>query len=223
MREFGLGGGLAGYTGELGANPLSNAGYDMGLFFRANLNQRMSLRLSVDYGHVKGKKPKNFKSLPDAEGLYDFDFENNFLDFEILMDINFFPYPFQIDIWRSSDITPFYFAGVGILAHKPVADSSEKTDNTGFMATPTIPFGVGVRYLLGKHLGLQFQFKAMKLFTDDFDTKRLNNPLNFQNQGTHTQDWLFSSTLMLTYSMGEALWDCNCPKEERRARRRARR
>lgn len=219
LYEFGFGGGMSGYTGEVSNNPFSSPGYIVGAFYRSNLNSRFSVRLGMDYGKVGGHTDDVPETFPGAQGICDFNFSTQFVSTEVLLEVNFFPYPFQKKVMNSSNITPFIFLGGGMTTYT-VLEGLDPEALGKQSPTMIIPFGVGGRWLLGEHWGVQLQFKAGKLFTDRFDSKDLDNPFEFEEGGIHRDDWLYNTTVMFTYSFGEDIWDCNCPGGYKRKRNR---
>lgn len=212
LYELGFGGGLLGYTGEVSNDPFSNLGYTLGGFYRSNINSRFSMRLGVDYGQVGGSTDDVSATFPQDDGsVLDYDFSTNYISGEFLFEVNFFPYPFQKEIMNSSDITPFLFAGAGVVNFQ---------SEDGIAATASVPFGAGVKWLFSKQWGLQLQFKTVKMFTDRFDGDVLDDPYRSKDSGIHCDDWCFTTTVMLVYSFGEDIWDCHCPGGYKRKRRR---
>lgn len=219
LYDFGFGGGMSSYTGEVSKSPFSSPGYTFGAFYRSNINSRFALRVGIDYGKVGGHTDDVPETYPGAQGICDFDFLTRFISTEVLMEINFFPYPFQKQVMNSSNITPFVFMGGGSVSYNILEALDPKAVGKQKPAM-AIPFGVGVRWLYGEHWGLQFQFKTVKMFTDSFDSKDLDDPFEFGGGGIHRDDWLYTTTVMLTYSFGEDIWDCNCPGGYKRKRKR---
>lgn len=207
LYDVGFGGGLAGYTGEVSNNPFVQSSYTFGGFYRSNLNSRFAVTLGFEYGQVKGHTDDVPETYPSAQGLCDFGFTTKIINAEVLMEVNFFPYPFQTTVRNSSNMTPFYFVGVGLVTAEVIEGG---TNGEGGIPL-SIPFGVGLRWSVGKQWGMQIRFKGSKLFKDDIDTYVLSDPFEFGEGGFHRQDWIYTTTFMLTYSFGENIWDCNCP------------
>lgn len=208
LSDVGLGGGVSGYTGELSRNPILNSEKVFAGFYRSNLSSRFALRLELEYGHVGGSTLNYLGRFPDTTSteVLDYSFRTRHISGEVLFETNFFPYPKQIGLMKSMNMTPFAFIGLGAVAYN-------SGSSNGFVFA--VPFGAGVRWAFADQWGLQAQFKANKLFTDAFDGEPMNNPFNFDGAWAN-QDWLYTSTISLTFSFGEDLWDCNCPKDSNR-------
>lgn len=214
LYDIGFGGGRAGYSGELSNNPFTNPGYSVGGFYRNNINSRFAARLDLDYGKVSANSENVTNDYLDAQGVCYSEFSTSALSADLLIEINYFPYPKQKHVMNSSNITPFAFLGIGSKVYTPeLGDPSEVGDGG---VTMSIPMGVGVRWLFSEHWGLQVQFKASKLFVDDFDSFQLDDPYELGNAGLHTNDWYYLTTFMFTYSFGKDIWDCNCPAKRKR-------
>ncbi len=214
LYEIGMGGGVVGYSGELSDNPYTRMGYSANVFFRTNYNSRFSVRYGLSFDSKQGNPDDVEDAFPGSVG----SFSREFVSGEAVLEVNFLPYPFQKALPNSSDFTPFSFVGVGV-------NDFTTFDYAQFFEQITIPFGIGVRWLAGEHWGFQFQFEAVKLFTDSFDD--LDSPIWTNTDpeietGMNCDDWLYSATLMLTYSFGEDIWDCHCPGGFRRKRSRRR-
>ncbi len=227
LYEFGIGGGISGYTGELSNTPFTSPGYTLGAFYRSNLNSRFSVSLGLDYGKVRGHTDNVNCSYPLAQDVCDFGIEQRYVNMDVQLEVNFFPYPYNKSVLNSSNITPYYFFGVGLVNYKPWQGVSNDEMNPGSQEANTgstlgIPFGVGIRWMFNEQLGLQLRFKAVKLFTDSFDNIYLNDPFELGANGLQLQrqDWVYNTTIMLTYSFGEDIWDCNCPGGYKRKSRR---
>ena len=212
LYEIGFGGGMSGYSGEVSNNPFTSPGYTYGAFYRSNISSRIAVRFEMGYGKIGGDTKDILpETYPAAQGICDLTFLTSFISTELIMEVNFFPYPFQKVVMNSSNITPYSFIGVGM---------EKYNSNSVLGTTMAIPFGVGAKWMFSKQWGLQFQFKTVKMFTDDFDCLQLDNPFELEAGGLHRQDWLYTTTLMLTYSFGENIWDCNCPGGYKRKRKR---
>lgn len=205
LYEIGFGAGISGYSGELQTRPFDSPGYSVGAFWRSNIDARYSVRIEGLIGEVAGSSEGTIEKYPignsDDYVISDIDFTTKYRVFDLLAEINFFPYPFDKSIMNSSNITPFMFLGFGMLNYSHVGG--------GQGSGVSIPFGVGVRWSFSDRWGVQAQYKANKLFVDAFDT--VDNPYKLDMSGGHHNDWLHTVTFMLTYSFGQNEWNCNCP------------
>ena len=212
LREFGFGGGLSGYTGEASNSPLKGIEYNVGIFYRSNINTRISVSLGLDYGILSGNTDNVANKYPPVQGFEPICFKTEFFAPEALIEVNFFPYPKMLSVLNSKSLTPYYFVGVNLLGY--IHENAPQKVNCAI----GIPFGLGAKYLFSEHWGVQVRLKAVKTFTDKLDDVQLSNPYNNDNGGLqlHLNDWLYTTTIMLTYSFGGDTWDCYCPKGNKR-------
>lgn len=214
LYDFGIGGGISGYTGDASRIPFTSPGYNASIMFRSNINRRFALSFDGMIGKVSGSSTNLEDTYPIAPGICDFDFETNYQSFNALLEVNFFPYPFEKDIINSKNITPFAFIGIGVVNYK--YDTPSTTLPKDEDVAMSIPMGAGVRMTFGDKWGLQARFKASKIVADNFDGHELNDPLELEVSNIFSNDWLYTTTVMLTYSFGKNIWDCNCPGGYRR-------
>lgn len=209
LYDIGIGGGISGYTGEASRIPFSSPGYNTSIMFRSNINRRFALTFDGMVGKVNANTTNLDDTYPIAPGICDFDFETNYQSFNALFEVNFFPYPFENEIINSKNITPFTFIGLGIVNYNYDTPSTILPKDKDI--TMSLPVGAGVRMNFGDRWGFQARFKASKLFADNFDGYELNDPLELGVDNFFSNDWLYTTTIMLTYSFGKDIWDCNCP------------
>lgn len=210
LYDFGFGGGVSGYTGDVTRNPLSSPGYVLGAFYRSNIDSRFAVSVGVEYAKISATSDPSVV-FPGASGLSSYSFDASYKGADVLMEVNFFPYPKQKKVANSKNLTPYAFLGVGY--------KQFSTTGGGEGTTTAFPVGVGARWLLGKQWGIQLQFKSQKWMDDSLDEGK-DAPFAFDTDALHMKDWIYSTTFMVTYSFGEDIWDCNCPGGYKRKRAR---
>lgn len=226
--EVGLFGGVAYYLGDinpgihfLGSKPA------YGITTRVNLDSRWVVKANAYRGKVKGDDLKGQKN--ELRGLK---FESKITDISLSAEFNFFEFHTG---GRKNVVTPYIFAGIGMVIFKPMADGVElrsvgtEGQNVGFdgrkpysLIAFSIPFGIGAKYSVNKHLCLSAEWGLRKSFTDYLDdvsqTYYLNgsqiNPANpeevlsdptFQHQAMQERgdptnnDWYNFTGISLTY------------------------
>jgi hypothetical protein len=226
--EVGLYGGDSYYLGDL--NPglhFSQAQVAYGALIRYNLDTRWSVKLSGYRGKIKGNSSSS-TFLPD-NGL---SFESPITDISGVIEFNFFDY---FTGSKREFITPYIYTGFGFFFYNPTSggtslrDAGTEGQNTGYEGRKpyggtsiSIPFGVGVKYSLGKRLCMTIFWEMHKTFTDYLDdvsktyylNGRLINPneqaavlsdptMNhepgMQRGNTKNMDWYSFSGITLTY------------------------
>ena len=219
--DIGIWGGWSGYIGDIEEMTLTQSSFPvLGVFYRHNFNQRVSARAMFLTGPVS------------AEGTIQntaWNFDKGIQDLSFQLEINYLRYMLgNKRYWFTSYIT----AGVGATFFKYQLDpallnSFNTTHNKGTdplnenVISPTLPFGFGFKFNLGKRLGLGVEYQMRKIFSDKLDD--LDDPLaHFNNQGKevtytdflHNNDWTGFLGLQLTYSV--YLGDKACPAYDKK-------
>ncbi len=223
LYDIGIGGGLSGYTGDVSSNFIKPLSYNYNGFYRSNLNPRFSFCVDFDYGSVSGSSTDLGVSFPitSAAGIGEKSFSTNYQGVDLILEINFFPYPYKKSVLNSYNISPFYFVGLGSKNYtstvSATVDGEDVLDSgSDRKSVISIPFGVGLKWKISDKWGFQFKFKTEKLFTDSFDGDHLDNPYQLDGFKYHRQDWLYLTSFSLFYSFGKEVWDCHCDKESKR-------
>jgi len=192
-----------------------------GGFVRYNFNPRYGLRFNVINGKI------------GAEGKFDqtdWTFNKNVLDISLLFEFNYLKY---IVGDKATPWSTFIFAGVGMQTYNyemdPVklsqfVDPTYKADPAGPVMTPTIPFGLGVKYNLSKRWGIGIEGGLRKSFSDKLDD--LDDPLSYTNTLTppvlvkyadkwHNNDWTAYVGIHLVYKLiyGNKEWELRTPRK----------
>lgn len=168
--EVGVSGGLSYYVGDI--NPrkhFSDSQLAWGVLTRYYSSSRWAFRLSYSNINITGSDAVA-KFRPER-GL---DFKAKLHDISIVAEFNFFDY------WtgsRRNYVSPYILGGISTFFFKNTpADGTDlhsmdmwtegvKYSNMSF----AIPFGVGVKYSIGKRLGLALEWRMNKTFTDYID------------------------------------------------------
>lgn len=220
--DIGVFGGAGTYFGDMTKIDFQkslNPAY--GGFVRFNVNPRYALRFNVINGTI------------GAEGEFDeasWPFHKNVLDISLLFEFNYLKY---IVGDKQTPWSTFIFGGIGIQNYKYEMDQSKLNslvdptyfsivDNSGSVVTPTIPFGLGVKYNLSKRWGIGLEAGLRKSFSDKLDN--LDDPLsyvdgdNIQIKFTdqfHNNDWVSYFGIHLVYKLvyGNMDWELKTPRK----------
>ncbi|WP_443946217.1 DUF6089 family protein [Pedobacter sp. AW1-32] len=150
--ELGLSGGAAGYMGDLNQNnPLSISGISAGLYAKRNFNQYLGLRVNYTYGRIQAKDSQSSNAQFVERNLA---FKTSLNEFSALLDLNLFDFKLG---GGNRFLSPYLFAGAGLLVFKPTFTWDGETYRLDRMATEgqesgyknavlTIPYGIGIRY-----------------------------------------------------------------------------
>ena len=214
--DIGIWGGTATVWGDMDDNtPFQTFNLNFGAYFRYNFNARIGLRVMFLTG-----KMANDGLVESVE----WNFDKNVQDLTVQAEINYLKYVLGAKKMRFS---PYVTIGLGvsyftynyrpeeIFAFNPdypeliydgagnlILDPREES-----LLVPTIPFGIGVKYTIGKRLALGIEYQMRKYMSDKLDD--LDDPLAFDN-GTevitytsqnHNNDWSGYLGLHLTYKI----------------------
>ncbi len=195
--EIGIFGGTSYYNGEINpsiqiANKIRPVG---GLFYRKNLNKRYALRFGGNYGRLAAQENLNATAISKYRQL---SFFSSIIDAYGILEFNFLPY--QINNYTTSNFTPYVFIGLGAFRVNPkVAQNNVNDNSTGATISPSLPFGVGIKFKLVKNLGLSIEWTTHKTLTDRIDglTKTYSN--GYQLSNTRNKDWYSFFGITLNY------------------------
>lgn len=230
------------YTGELNRmGHFKQMNLAAGLIFRYNINPRLAFRANAFYGNVQGD---------DKLGKTDFA-KNRNLSFksmilEVAAGVEFNYYQYQMSN-REHGITTYMFVEVAgfymnpkandqgtWVALQPLGTEGQGNGKKRYPLTQlSIPFGLGVKFNLGKGVAMSFEYGLRLTFTDYIDDvsgvyvdkdklSNSNGPLaatladrslqplgaNGSNTGyrrgdPNDKDWYSFFGMMLTFQLGE--------------------
>jgi len=175
--EYGGHAGLAYYFGDLNTNyDLSRPGYVIGLKFRRNYNERISLTAALDYGRISGSDENSNNAFERSRNL---DFYSQILDGSVTFEFNFFPY-----IHGSAEeyYTPYLFGGLSMMRYNPKTTLEDETytlrdfgtegqfvgGEYGFV-TASFVFGMGFKWDINRDWSLNAQLSGRNVFSDYID------------------------------------------------------
>ncbi len=224
--DIGIFGGAGTYFGDMTKIELQkslNPAY--GGFVRYNFNPRYGFRFNVINGSI------------GAEGFYNaepWNFHKNVMDVSLLFEFNYLKYIVgdKVTPWST-----FIFFGLGLQTFNYTKDSAklaplvdqtyfEHAETSGSVMSPTIPFGLGVKYNLSKRFGIGLEASLHKSFSDKVDD--LDDPLSYVNTTVtpnvpvkytdtwHNNDWTAYLGVHLVYKLiyGNKEWELRTPRHK---------
>ena len=225
--DIGIFGGAGTYFGDMTKiDFVKSVNPAYGGFVRYNFNPRFGLRFNVINGTI------------GAEGNFDqevWKFNKNVMDISLLFEFNYLKYIVgdKITPWST-----FIFFGLGLQTYNyemdqaklaPIVDPTyfNNPDFSGPVMTPTLPFGLGVKYNLSKRCGIGIEGGLRKTFSDKLDN--LDDPMSYSymNSNTppvdvqvkytdqwHNNDWTAYAGIHLVYKLiyGNKEWDLRTPR-----------
>jgi len=195
-KEYGGGIGVFNYTGDL--NPklrLGQSSPGISGFYRKNFNNVVSLRLGLTAGKIKGSDD----SPVDIFGATrDYSFDITIIEGSSVFEYYFLDYRHpHTNVYFS----PYFFAGVGIFRFFGYDDTR---GNFGRLQ-PIIPFGVGIKQLIGKRYAAAVEFGLRKTFFDYLDSVSDADVTikNYQYGNPNSNDWYYFTGISVTYILYE--------------------
>ena len=200
--EFGGGIGGISYAGDIsrGYQPLDSR-FSVHGVYRMNFSEFVSFRTSLTVGSFAADETSD--PIDPLGSVRNQSFERRLLEFAGAMEYYFLDYT---DRQSPIQFSPYLFAGFGVARINEVPEAPE-----GFSRIQAVlPFGLGIKQLIGKQFALALEFGARKSFTDYLDgisggeqtTKRGN-----QFGQPNTDDWYMQTSLTFTY----ILYKIPCP------------
>lgn len=167
------------YIGDL--NPTKHFKYTRpaaGLLYRRVYNYRFALRITGNFGYIKGDDSSAEYAFRRNRNL---NFTSYVAELAGAAEFNFLPYEIGDSEYR---FTPFVFGGLACFMFNPKTNFNgepiklQKTGTEGQTAIeskkylriqPSIPFGIGFKYNLFNNFGLSLEWGLRKTFTDYLD------------------------------------------------------
>jgi hypothetical protein len=200
--ELGFGLGTFNYTGDLArtynfafSKPAAT------VFYRQNLSRVVSVRASLTGGRLGASDRKDpidaFAAKRDASfNIFLMEvsgaFEYHFLDWR--------------DKKRPLRFTPYIFAGLGLFFMSGTPQKTAEYSNV----QPSIPFGVGVKYVLNPNWYVGMEFGIRKTFFDYLDNVSGTNPKYKTYQSGNPLD--YDNYFFLGVTLTRTFYDIPCPK-----------
>ncbi|MFY0626481.1 MAG: outer membrane beta-barrel protein [Reichenbachiella sp.] len=158
--EYGLAIGGLSYSGDL------HRGYDvlnqnLGLqgIYRINLSEDVAVKFGLLYGSVKGDDSEPFDALGRVRNA---SFQRSFLEGSAVFEYHFIDYKHKNSTIKFS---PYLFGGIGFTNFFNLDRSVDDFSSI----QPVIPFGLGMKHLVGKQFTMSLEFGARKTFFDGMD------------------------------------------------------
>ena len=198
--EYGGGLGATSYAGDLsrGYQPLDSR-FSVYGFYRLNFSEFVSFRTSLTYGRLTGDDSNPIDPLAEERNQ---SFQANLFELAGTFEYYFLDFRDEQSPIRWS---PYLFAGFGITRF-----SAENIPNEDFSRTQAVlPFGVGIKQLIGKQFAVALEFGPRKTFTDHLDGvsggEQTVKDFNFGQP--NTDDWYFHAGISVAY----ILYKIPCP------------
>lgn len=180
-RDLGIQAGGSYYMGDYNqGTPLYQPSPSIGAIFRYNLNKYYSLRISANYGGLKGSYSSLNQYLPGSPG----SFSKQLFESEGLCEINFMS--FNTKHLKKDNFSPYVILGIG-------------GAYVGGEIIPDFPFGVGVKYCPISRITVGWEWKLCKTFNDNIDGYQ--NVYDGSKAIVHNNDWFSFVGLFITFRL----------------------
>ena len=179
QRGWEVGGWLGGtyYFGDLNTNfDLSLPGLAGGAIVRRNFNERVSLKVSANYGTVRGDDALSENAYERARNL---SFRTTVIDGAAQLEFNFLPYEHGSE---DEFYTPYLFAGLNVVHFNPQAEyqgdwvdlrplgtEGQRRGEEYYGMSGGLVFGGGFKIDLSYEWSLNFEIAGRHTFTDYLD------------------------------------------------------
>jgi hypothetical protein len=194
--EFGAGLGTANYTGDLNSPyRISNSGLAGMVHYRLNFSEFFSTRFALALGSMRGNDNRPVDVLAETR---DYSFKNGILEASAVFEYHFMDFR---SVKGAPRWSPYAFGGFGFMK---VTNALGDTDEYNKLQ-PVLPFGAGVKYLVGKRFALEFELGARKTFFDHLDGISDGDVFikNYQYGNPSDTDWYFISCIRISYIIHE--------------------
>ncbi len=164
-----------------------------------NFSEFVSFRTRLIYGSLVGNDNSPIDPLGEVRNA---SFKANFLEFSGAFEYYFLDFRDEKSHIRWS---PYFFAGFGLSRF-----GGDVLNNENFSRIQAvIPFGIGVKQLIGKQFAVNFEIGPRTMFTDYLDGISGGEPTvkDFQFGHPSSNDWYFQAGLSVTY----ILYKIPCP------------
>ena len=190
--EFGGGVGVLNYAGDLSRGAFSSEkNFAFQGHYRINISKIVSTKFSMTLGTVSGS---DSRPIDPASALRDASFSRSILEGAASMEYHFLDYKNDKSAVRFS---PYAFVGAGFVKMFGVDQSVE-----GFGGLqPVMPFGIGIKQLVGKRFSIDLELGARKLFFDQFDGVSDGDIFdkNYQYGNPKDKDWYHFAGISISY------------------------
>ncbi len=198
--ELGIGAGMMSYEGDYNGNVFKCMKPSAALLYRYLFNPRSAIRASLDYGTLKGSSESVKTVYPEPAD--NWSFSNMLIDINAIYEYNFWPYGTGKDYRGAQRLTPYVLVGVGMTYVK----------TGGSTVTANVPFGLGIKYKMGKRVNLNLEWVMHFSLSDKFDG--MKDPYNIASSGPFKNADCYSQLMInLTYSFKERCRVCHNDRE----------
>lgn len=199
MLEFGVGGGVLNYSGDLVRGvDISNVRPALAVHHRMNFSQDVSIKWALTSGVLVGKEAP----VDPFSRQRDYSFSINIAELSSVIEYHFLDYKHDKSPIRWS---PYAFGGIGFTRVSGVEEPREDFNRI----QTVIPFGIGFKHLIGKRFSIDADMGVRKTFFDLLDNISDGDLAlkNYQYGNPNDNDWYYYVGVSLSF----ILYEIPCP------------
>jgi hypothetical protein len=169
--EIGINMGAANYVGDLAPSMvMSETKFSGGLFGRYNISSSIAFTGSMNISRLAGSDQN-----VDMNKSRNLSFRSNISEFSGVFEFNYFKYGLHV---LDKTITSYVFLGIGVLNFNPQAFINNQwvdlqniqTEGVSYnTACVIVPFGMGFKWRLSKHIAVESSIGFRKTYSDRID------------------------------------------------------
>ncbi len=191
--EYGIALGGVSYAGDLYRGyELFNQGIGIQGLYRINFEKDISFKTALLYGKASGDDRNPFDALGEIRNA---SFNRSFLEATATFEYHFLDYKNENSTIKWS---PYFFAGFGLTKF---LNLDGQNDNFGSVQ-PVLPFGGGIKHLIGKQFSTALEFGARKTFFDALDgisDGDVFDKTNTRYGNPNDKDWYHYFNISISY------------------------
>jgi hypothetical protein len=169
------------------------------IFYRRNLDPAWSVKVSLLEGQINADDVNSNDPLPLARKAST---GSTIVEFGITADYNFFNFRKEKDRRK---FTPYLTGGLALFVYSQDSRIRQQISDGTSIA---IPFGVGLKYKIGKQVNTGIEFVARKTFTDKLDgITSFKSPTGKELGDPYSRDWYYFTGITLSY----IIFTVDCP------------
>jgi hypothetical protein len=199
LLEFGGGIGVLNYSGDLiRGYKLTNVRPAFSIHHRTNLSKEVSIKWALTSGVLAGSETP-IDAFADQRG---FSFTANIAEVSSVIEYHFLDYKHDKSPIKWS---PYAFGGVGFTRFSKVEQRGENFSRI----QAVIPFGLGLKHLVGKRFSIDTEFGIRRTFSDQLDQISEGDlqVKDYQYGNPNDQDWYYYFGISLSF----IIYEIPCP------------
>ena len=191
---MGVFGGTSYYLGDINQSRQFYApSPSAGALYKLALNKRTAISARAYYAQFRGNDHDFNNQFQQNRNI---SFSASLVDINAVYEFNFLPFQFDA---REPIFSPYLFVGLGY----EIMIQSKYNVNNHF----TVPFGMGVKYMLSKNATIGVEWSFRKTFMDGIDGIENPGETKYKSSISNT-DWYSFAGIFITFRLFDHTGDC---------------